>query len=374
VKKGWEIRKLSDACDRASSNVSQNRLENENGSYPIFGASGLIKKVSFYHQEKPYLSIVKDGSGCGRVTKMEAHTSVIGTLQYILPKEGIDLNYLYYNLISIDFKKYIQGAAIPHIYFKDYKDEPFLWMPLEEQKHMAFVLDQAFTAIDRAKANAERNLRNLKELFESYRSFLLECEKNFVAIGTLCKLTRGQNPPKSKFINEPRKGYVRFYQIRDGSSDNYPVYVPDSPQLHRVSPEELLIVAYRHVGKVFRGVSGAFNVALCKLTNVSPGTLDSDYLYYLIPTEFVRGELLKRSERSLIPSMSIDHLREIIIPLPKLNQQKLIVGKLETMMNNTKNLENFYIRKINEYDELKKSLLQKAFSGQLKTAPKEELV
>ena len=114
MKNGWEIKKLGDVCDKSSSNVSQNQLGNDNGIYPIFGASGLIKNVSFYHQDKPYLSIVKDGAGVGRVTKMKAFTSVIGTLQYILPNDGIDLDYLNYTLMSVDFKKYVAGAAIPH--------------------------------------------------------------------------------------------------------------------------------------------------------------------------------------------------------------------------------------------------------------------
>ena len=121
MKQGWEVRKLGDVCYSKASNISQNKLADEIGDYPIFGASGLIKNVSFYHRDKPYLSIVKDGSGFGRITKMDAFTSVIGTLQYILPNDEIDLDYLNYSLMSVDFKKYLQGAAIPHIYFKDYK-------------------------------------------------------------------------------------------------------------------------------------------------------------------------------------------------------------------------------------------------------------
>ena len=79
MKKGWEIKTIGDVCVSSSSNISQNKLANDEGDYPIFGASGMIKKVSFYHQDKPYLSIVKDGSGVGRVTKMQAYTSDIGT-------------------------------------------------------------------------------------------------------------------------------------------------------------------------------------------------------------------------------------------------------------------------------------------------------
>jgi type I restriction enzyme S subunit len=174
MKQGWEIKQLGDVCDKASSNVSQNQLDNEVGEYPIFGASGLIKNVSFYHQAKPYLSIVKDGSGVGRVTKMDAYTSVIGTLQYILPNDGIDLDYLNYSLMSVDFKKYVAGAAIPHIYFKDYKNEPFLWMPLKEQQQIVSILNEVFSNIERTKTNAEQNLKNAKELFQSYLQGVFE--------------------------------------------------------------------------------------------------------------------------------------------------------------------------------------------------------
>jgi len=148
-------------------------------------------------------------------------------------------------------------------------------------------------------------------------------------LGTLCNLSRGHNPPKSKFINEPRDDYVRFYQIRDGWSDDYVVYVPDTPQLHKVVSDDFLMVAYRHIGKVFRGVSGAFNVALCKISNIRKDILNNDFLFYMIPTDIIKGELMKRSERSLIPSMSVVHLKKITIPLPPLPEQKRIVAILD---------------------------------------------
>jgi type I restriction enzyme, S subunit len=150
-----------------------------------------------------------------------------------------------------------------------------------------------------------------------------------IPFGELCDLTRGHNPPKSKFINEEQEGYVRFYQIRDGWSDAYKVYVPESPQLHTVLPDDMLMVAYRHIGKVFRGVTGAFNVALCKISNSSTDILDNDFLFYMIPTEIIKGELMKKSERSLIPSMSVQHLKSLQIPIPPLEEQKQIVALLD---------------------------------------------
>ena len=167
----------------------------------------------------------------------------------------------------------------------------------------------------------------IKELTIEKNTYLNNWEE--VALGQLCKLTRGHNPPKSKFIHEPRENYVRFYQIRDGWSDKHIVFVPNTPQLHKVEPTDMLMVAYRHIGRVFRGVEGAFNVALCKISNTSREKLDDDFLFYMIPTDIIKGELMKRSERSLIPSMSVNHLKEITIPLPPLTQQKQIVAILD---------------------------------------------
>jgi type I restriction enzyme S subunit len=165
---GWAEKTLGEVCCSKSSNVSQNQLTDEVGDYPIFGASGLIKNVSFYHRDKPYLSIVKDGSGFGRITKMDAFTSVIGTLQYILPNDDIDLDYLNYSLMSVDFKKYVQGAAIPHIYFKDYKNEPFLWMPLQEQKNIVQKLDALSAEIKKLEAIYNQKINDLEELKKSF--------------------------------------------------------------------------------------------------------------------------------------------------------------------------------------------------------------
>ncbi len=126
-----------------------------------------------------------------------------------------------------------------------------------------------------------------------------------------------------------------------------------------------MMVAYRHVGRVFRGVEGAFNVALCKISNARRDLLDDDFLFHLLPSPFVKGELLKRSERSLIPSMSIEHLRELQIPLPPIGEQKQIVTLIHKLQSETQRLATIYERKLAALDDLKKSLLHQAFSGDL---------
>ena len=115
---------------------------------------------------------------------------------------------------------------------------------------------------------------------------------------------------------------------------------------------------------MFRGVSGAFNVALCKISNARRD-FDDDYLFHSLPSRYVKGELLKRSERSLIPSMSIEHLRGLQIPLPPLREKHRIVDLIKSLSSRTQRLESIYRQKLAALEELKKSLLHQAFSGQL---------
>jgi len=112
--------RLGDICTKGTSNIAQKDLETHNGCYPIYGASGFIKNVDFYHQENPYIAVVKDGAGVGRVMQLPAKSSVIGTMQYIIPRNGVSVEYLAYALEHMNLSKYYLGAAIPHIYFKDY--------------------------------------------------------------------------------------------------------------------------------------------------------------------------------------------------------------------------------------------------------------
>ena len=148
--------KLGDICTHQSSNIKQSDLENNNGSYPIYGASGLIKNVDFYKQEKPYVAIVKDGAGVGRVMQLPAYSSVIGTMQYIIPNSDTDVKYLAYAMEHMNLSKYYSGATIPHIYFKDYKNEYIKEHNTETQKQIAATLDKVTHTIDLCNAILEK--------------------------------------------------------------------------------------------------------------------------------------------------------------------------------------------------------------------------
>ena len=328
-------------------------------------------------------NIIKKGNvviatrvGLGRICKLEQDTAINQDLRGIIPYDSNDLSeeflFWWFKSISTLIEKAgigltVQGVKLPFI-----KSLQISVPPLPEQKRVVAIVDNAFEGIDRAIANTEKNLTNARELFESYlNTAFTQKDDGWVEkkLGDIALLSRGQNPPKSKFVSRPQEGYVRFYQIRDGKTDDYEVYVPDTPQLHRVEPDDILMVAYRHIGRVFRGASGAFNVALCKIKNKDRLVLHDDYLFHIIPTDFVRGELMKQAERSLIPSMSVKHLAEIKIPVPPIAEQEIIVSKINKIQNETQRLEAIYQQKLAALNELKQTILQKAFTGELTADP-----
>jgi type I restriction enzyme, S subunit len=382
MNQGRILKTLGDVCEKGSSNISQNQLDNEFGEYPIFGASGLIKKISFYHQAKPYLSIVKDGSGYGRVTKMNAFSTVIGTLQYIIPKDNVDLDYLYYSLLSVDFKKYVAGAAIPHIYFKDYKNEPFFWIPLSEQQHIVAILDKAFAAIDNAKANSEQNLINARELFDSFLQGVYNYDKTSWEVKTLeevvnkdCTLSYGIVQPGGDFENG-------LPVVRPTDLTQKLIY---KSGLKLIDPK--LAGAYKRTilnGNdlllCVRGTTGVISIATEELkgANVTRGIvpirfdvrkINQLFGYYTLISKYVQEQIKNKTYGTALMQINIGDLRKLKILFPKsLLEQQNIVHQLEILNDGTKKLEAIYQKKIADLGELKKSILYKAFNGELNTS------
>ena len=143
--------------------MAQKDIEDLTGIYPIYGASGYIGNADFYHQDKEYVAVVKDGAGVGRTMFLPAKSSVIGTLQYIIPNGRVLPKYLYYAVKNMKLAKYYTGATIPHIYYKDYKNEMF-WLPnMFEQREVVLILEKIEKIIDEQK----QELLDLENLIKS---------------------------------------------------------------------------------------------------------------------------------------------------------------------------------------------------------------
>ena len=127
-------------CLVCHSSTLQENCVSVTGSYPVYGATGLIGYTNNYAYNGESILIVKDGSGVGSLSYVNDHFSVIGTLNYLTAKENYSILYLYYALMAFNFTPYITGMAIPHIYFKDYGKAKLFYPSIEKRIRIASLL------------------------------------------------------------------------------------------------------------------------------------------------------------------------------------------------------------------------------------------
>lgn len=383
IPQGWKEKTLGEILDKGSSNLSANKLTDCVGIYPVYGAAGLIAKVNFYQQDKEYLAIIKDGAGVGRVYHYQPKTSVLGTLQYLYPKSNTDIRFAYYYLQSIDFAKYYQGAAIPHIYYRDYKSEKLVLPPLPEQERIVAKLDKAFEAIDKVKANAEKNLNNAKEIYNIKKELIFKTvlENKPVEFGDIIELLTDYHANGSYKLlkehvelldNENYAWMIRSTDFENEFKNNFK-YINEKAynflEKTKIFGNEIIMSKIGNAGKIYlmpvvnRPVSLAMNLFLIR---VKEKLAISSYVYRFLLTNIGQKQINERCKGAATQTITKDNVRSIKIYLPNtLSEQQKIVEKLDALQEQTKKLEQIYTQKIKKCDELKQSILQKAFRGEL---------
>lgn len=127
-------------CLECSSSTLQESDVLEYGTYPVYGANGVVGFLDNYNTSNEAIYIIKDGSGVGAVSYVAGKCSATGTLNILQAKKGFSLRYLYYLLNIFNFEPYKTGMAIPHIYFKDYgKAQIFCPSYSEQLKYAKFL-------------------------------------------------------------------------------------------------------------------------------------------------------------------------------------------------------------------------------------------
>lgn len=385
---GWEVKKLEDVCKNSSSNLALKDIKNKSGDYPVFGASGIVGYIDFYHKNKECLGIVKDGAGVGRVFVLPKNTSVIGTLNYLEALENTNLKYLFYFLYSIDFSKYILGSAIPHIYFRDYKKEQIPLPPLKEQERIVGILDESFAKIDESIKILEQDLLNLDELMQSALQKAFNPLKDNAK--EIYKLPQGwewksleeisnliQNGFAASKNNEIPSGYVhlRTHNISTDGNLNFDTLIKIKREFIKekqsfIEKNDILFNntnSTELVGKtalVTQNYNYAFSNHLTKikLKNQYNSKLVVFYFVLLLKNKYFEKICHQWIGQS---GINIDKLKKIQIPLPPLKEQEQIASHLDELSSHVKNLKQNYQAQIKDLQELKKSLLDKAFKGNL---------
>ena len=130
----WEQRKLSEIASYLPSNLSASNTD-INGRFDLYDANGVIGKTNAMPQKESYITIIKDGSGVGRVRMLPPQTCYIGTMGGIFSKATNNIDFIFHTLSNFDFSTHIIGATIPHVYFSDYGNDE-IGVPYETEQKM----------------------------------------------------------------------------------------------------------------------------------------------------------------------------------------------------------------------------------------------
>jgi type I restriction enzyme S subunit len=312
-----------------------------------------------------------------------------GDINVIRPKQGVFakkyLPYFFETFTAYDqLDRYITGATgIIHISNTGLKKLKIPLPPLPEQQRIVAVLDEAFSAIAKALANAEQNLKNTKELFESYLQEVFEKkgedweEKKLIEItnkiGSGATPRGGNESYKTEGISLVRSMNVHDFEFREKNL----AFIDEkqAKDLNNVTLQE---------NDVLLNITGA-SVARCciipkeylparvnqhvSIIRAKNEIIDPIFLNLLLTSKFYKDQLLFTGEQGATrQAITKAQLEVFKIAFPKnIKEQKSLMTKLGALSTETQKLESIYQNKIKDLEELKKSVLQKAFAGELKT-------
>jgi type I restriction enzyme, S subunit len=386
MKKKWEMKKLGDVCkfDKRPNQkinlpyVGLEHIESDSGKFIGSTTSQSVKSLTFYftHEHvlygrlRPYLNKVL-------LPNFEGHCST--EIFPIKVSKELDKNFLFHWLLSDKTANKINatctGARMPRANMNAVLEFKIPIPQLAEQQRIVAILDKAFAAIATAKGYAERNLQNSKELFQSYLHNVFANkgegweEKNLKEIG----ITQTGTTPKTS--NKENYGdFIPFVKPADiNISGNGEIRYNDEGLSEQglkngrlMSKGSVLMVcigaSIGKVGFVDRDVSCNQQINTLSVKK----SFDPKFFYYALSTQHFFEQVIKNSAQATLPIINKGKWETLTVNYPKsLTEQQRIVAKLDALSEQTKKLESIYRLKIADLEELKKSILQKAFDGEL---------
>ena len=302
--------KLKDVCIKGTSNIRQKDV-NDSGRYPVYGAAGPVGFMNSFQYDEPYVGVVKDGAGIGRATYLPSNSSIIGTMQALIPKKNVLPKYLYYAVSSMHLEKYYSGATIPHIYFKNYKHERFVLVSKKEQEQIIW----RFSLLEKMISNKQQQLLKLDELIkarfvEMFGDPIIN-NKNIKKkkLGDICLLIAGDFTPSKKI--SPVKTSINKYPCFGGNGirgyvDNY----THQGNYSLIGRQGALCGNVKFATGKFRNTEHAILVS----PNIE---INSRWLFELLNLE----KLNRFRSGAAQPGLAVKTLNEIIVPVADLNSQ-----------------------------------------------------
>ncbi len=296
--------------------------------------------------------------------------------------ESIDQDFLYHILgspfVFQQFDSLAAGSTVRNLNIDLVSGVKIPLLPIPEQKRIVAILDQAFADIEQARVKTEQNLKNARELFESYlQQVFSQRGEGWVdmSISELTTILGDGLHGTPKYSENGEYYFINGNNLNDGK-------IEFKERTKRVTIEEFEKYKKKLTDRtVLVSINGTLgNVAFYNEEKVVLGksacyfnlvdNINKQYVKYVIESPLFQGYAEKVATGATIKNVSLKSMRAFIIPVSPENIQDSIVEKLDHLKLSYLKLENIYQNKLNALEELKKSILQKAFSGELTRADK----
>jgi type I restriction enzyme S subunit len=398
MREGWEIKKIEEITSKLGDGLHGTPKYCDNGEYYFINGNNLNNGQIIFKEKTKRVSLVEYEKYKKKLTDRTVFVSINGTLgnvafyndeKIILGKsacyfnllDGIDKKFIKYVIQSPNFIKYMfaqaTGATIKNVSLKSMKNYEIALPPVQEQKKIVALLDKAFTAIDQAKANIEKNIVNAKELFQSKLNAIFSQKGEGwedKTLGELGTLTSSKRIYKKEYVAEG----IPFYRSKEikelAHKKDITLELFITKERYKEIktrfgiPQEgdILLTAVGTIGEMYvvKNNEPDFYFKdgnIMWLKNFT--TLNAYYLKYALLC-FVE-QLKAMSQGSAYSALTIEKLKKYSISVPSVSEQKEIVKNLDELLNYQRRIDRKYKQKLIELEELKNSILQKAFSGEL---------
>lgn len=378
MKAGWTTKPLGELCDILDSRRKPvTKSDRIAGPYPYYGATGIQDFVNDFLFDEPLVLVGEDGakweSGENTAFPIEGKCWVNNHAHVLRPiRERLLDNWLIHFLNHSDLTEYVSGLTVPKLNQGSLREIRIPLAPIEEQRRIVTLLDEVFADIATAKANAEKNLQNARTLFISHlQSGYHQQGEGWTParIADIAKHSLGKMLDKAKNRGD-LKPYLRNLNVRwfdfDLSDVQEMKFTPEESGKYTAIKGDVLICEGGYPGRCAIWEDDEpiyFQKALHRVRFNNP--LHSkwfvNYLYLMDQT----GDLKNHFSGTGIQHFTGEALAKFTLPIPPDKQIQQVLGKANQLEAEVVRLESIYRQKLTALDDLKKTLMHQAFSGQL---------
>ncbi len=391
MKKGWKIKKLGEVCgfQGGSQPPKSNFIFEPKDGYVRFLQIRDFKNdknITFIPESKKNRYCNEDdillgryGASVGKVLINKAGAYNVAVMKTIPNEDELSKQFLFFYFVSDEFQKRLANVASRSAQNGFSKDDingfPIYTPPLPEQQRIVAILDIAFTAIATAKENAQQNLLNAKEIFESYLQNVFENKGDNWEELTLKAVSQEFSRGKSKHRPRGDKSILggNYPLIQTGDISNSDHWLKTysrsynekglaQSKLWKKGTICIAIVGANVAETAILTFDSCFPDSVIGIT-VNQKKANNEYIEYLLQS--FKSYLKEKGKGTARDNINLGTFQNQNFPFPSVKEQEQIVKKLNSLSVETKKLEAIYQQKINDLEELKKSVLNKAFKGEL---------